>query len=598
MSTIGKKPLLEKLLKGLSTDAVTALKNNINNGIITSYANSRDLYNQGINGLIHIPGINAVYIEKYLFVFSRNSQVLTPYQLSSGGKMIPVDEYMDIGELRDTINFILESGGGTGGSEVEGNPTVPSGVTPASLETLKIEENYFSVSKYTAGKNINIANNQIKTIDDPSFDEIRVDNGNYQLYVESLSNDVAGVSYVNNDDSSDIRIIQGVPELKNTSDTYKTTLRVGTNGILIEKKDLVNDITEQHDLFDAFAQGITPVTYSELRALRDNNSLKPGTYYRITDYEFTALPTNRYHNAGHVFDIIVLALSNNKLSEEAKAIQHEGDTYFTYSDLSSWRLWYCLDNDTTRFDWADSTNGKGVIYRMIDQCGNDYPYDFKNLLTEFPTTGQIVSTNDWVYSFHDINNNADLSLSISSRCKNNIRKASIYNNKYRLNGSPFIGNTTTIIESNFAGYNTSVNVIFGSCRNLYIGNESAFKVLPGNRITAADINSVSIENVHIESKSDISITCGQTTIKNIRAGQNSLLSGINYFGASCENIELDSGNSFVYITAADTIALKDVYLHTGVAGSSSANPRTITVTDTSSPTVYYPNNYREVILDD
>ena len=40
---------------------------------------------------------------------------------------------------------------------------------------------------------------------------------------------------------------------------------------------------------------------------------------------------------------------------------------------------YCLDNDTTRFAWADTAGGKGVIYRMTDEHGNECPYDFKNV---------------------------------------------------------------------------------------------------------------------------------------------------------------------------------------------------------------------------
>ena len=38
-----------------------------------------------------------------------------------------------------------------------------------------------------------------------------------------------------------------------------------------------------------------------------------------------------------------------------------------------------MDNDNTKYAWADTTNGKGVIYRMIDEWQNDCPYDFKNV---------------------------------------------------------------------------------------------------------------------------------------------------------------------------------------------------------------------------
>lgn len=47
-------------------------------------------------------------------------------------------------------------------------------------------------------------------------------------------------------------------------------------------------------------------------------------------------------------------------------------------NLSAWKIWYSLDNNSDRFTWADS-NGTGVIYKMIDEWGNDCPYDFKNI---------------------------------------------------------------------------------------------------------------------------------------------------------------------------------------------------------------------------
>ena len=123
---------------------------------------------------------------------------------------------------------------------------------------------------------------------------------------------------------------------------------------------------------------LVSITWSELKALRDNSKLVAGTWYRITDYTCTTIQENT-RSAGHIFDVIVRADSENKLNEEAFAIHHEGDDYFASINLSAWKLWYSLDNDTTRFAWADSTNGKGVIYRMIDEWNNDIPYDFKNI---------------------------------------------------------------------------------------------------------------------------------------------------------------------------------------------------------------------------
>lgn len=131
------------------------------------------------------------------------------------------------------------------------------------------------------------------------------------------------------------------------------------------------------------AQTMVETTYADLKSMRDNGTLTPGMWYRITDYVCTTTQVNTI-SAGNKFDVIVLATGTNSLSEQARAINHtpqEGETdYFANNNLSAWQIWYCLDNATTRFRWADSTNGKGVIYRMIDEWGNECGYDFKNIM--------------------------------------------------------------------------------------------------------------------------------------------------------------------------------------------------------------------------
>ena len=124
------------------------------------------------------------------------------------------------------------------------------------------------------------------------------------------------------------------------------------------------------------------ISYLKLKELRDASQLVPGKEYRINDYTCTTTQTGT-RSAGNVFDIIVTADSESTLNEEARAINHEFDApnqdHFKDCNLNAWKLWYCLDNDTNRFAWADTTNGKGVIYRMIDEWNNDVPYDFKNI---------------------------------------------------------------------------------------------------------------------------------------------------------------------------------------------------------------------------
>ena len=104
----------------------------------------------------------------------------------------------------------------------------------------------------------------------------------------------------------------------------------------------------------------TPITYPELVALRDTSKLIPGMFYRITDYVCTTTQENT-RAMNHQFDIIVQALSENTLSENAKADFHEGDTYFASCKVDAWELKYCLDNDTSRFAWADDSDEQKII---------------------------------------------------------------------------------------------------------------------------------------------------------------------------------------------------------------------------------------------
>lgn len=157
---------------------------------------------------------------------------------------------------------------------------------------------------------------------------------------------------------------------------------------------IYNKQTEKFDVsLNMTTDHLIKVTYDELVDLRNTSSLEPGVFYRITDYEFTSTDPEVI-SAGHRFDIIVLAVSENVLSEDARAIQHdfteeekkkyseEEQHYFDNSDLSAWRLRYCLDADTSRFSWVPekrdslivslpSTTG-GITYRNPNKDEQGY----------------------------------------------------------------------------------------------------------------------------------------------------------------------------------------------------------------------------------
>ena len=201
----------------------------------------------------------------------------------------------------------------------------------------------------------------------------------------------------------------------------------------------INDINEK--LENIISTTIIEITWSELKAKRDAGELTLGQLYRITDYQCTTTESDT-RSAGHQFDIIVLALTNNTLSEQAWAALHSGDTYFANSNLSAWKLWYCLDNDTTRFAWADNTsgNGRGVIYKMIDEFNNDVPYDFKNIQFKHPIDTATYRYYYYTFASENAENNTDYSLSATQKIYSNKILPYIDVHKQFINRILFIGN--------------------------------------------------------------------------------------------------------------------------------------------------------------
>ena len=166
--------------------------------------------------------------------------------------------------------------------------------------------------------------------------------------------------------------------LNNANGSLNTELTIGCAtteqaGIMSAKDKKTLNIVS-----DMKYQNMSYILYSELKNLRDNSQLVEGRYYRITDF-VTTVDQKDAMSAGHAFDIIVLAASPNTLNENAFATQNDDTTYFSQSNLDAWELKYDLDNDKSKYAWADETNGKGVIYYMKDEFNNECFYDFKNV---------------------------------------------------------------------------------------------------------------------------------------------------------------------------------------------------------------------------
>ena len=190
----------------------------------------------------------------------------------------------------------------------------------------------------------------------------------------------------------------GTKNTKRTQDSEHKLGNIPFSEEMLTKEEVSNEYAKKTDVVD-----LVETTWAELKALRDAGNLVPGRQYRITDYVATVANDPNARSANHPFDLIVVADSENKLNEKARAIRHAGDTYFPDSvKFEAWQVWYCIENDTSRFGWADATNGRGVIYRFIDEWRNDCPYDFKGIqFARWELSNPVgyifdSSTNEWV----------------------------------------------------------------------------------------------------------------------------------------------------------------------------------------------------------
>ena len=126
------------------------------------------------------------------------------------------------------------------------------------------------------------------------------------------------------------------------------------------------------DILDVSSNKMINITWAKLKDLRDNSKLVPGALYRITDYECTTSQDDTC-SAGHQFDIIVQALSESILSEDAKAIQHE----VSIDDMPK----YCMNdlyNDITTLFGTVTVNG--VVYYSYRNSVCEFLIDVNNLL--------------------------------------------------------------------------------------------------------------------------------------------------------------------------------------------------------------------------
>lgn len=349
-------------------------------------------------------------------------------------------------------------------------------------------------------------------------------------------------------------------------------------------KSEVAEVAHALELTARDCENMTSIEYDELVQLRDDGELIPGKWYRIVDYHTTTAQEDT-QSADHQFDVIVRADAVDKLNENAFSAISYGDSYFTDAGakLEAWELKYCLDNDTNRFAWADEDNGKGVIYWMRDEWGNECPYDFKNIqfkrykitaCSKIPNLIGRYSCDDidgvdvdtehvfWCYTFTMIDENAGIIEDVSTIQRKYINDLESYSvvteNKIK-------SDLNNIPESLYGIFKLIDNVFVTDTELCYFEEDyGEFYGFCGNEIINGIKNTFGNNNFHNNLRNVFNIVCGENCSENI------FMQGVgqSLFTESSFNVfEGDSQHLFLQICIGNHIGRSCTEIELNDAGS-------------------------------
>ena len=221
------------------------------------------------------------------------------------------------------------------------------------------------------------------------------------------------------------------------------------NALRKTKQDLTEEERQQVKENIGLAESVISTTWADLKERKDAKKLVPGQYYKITDYVTTTKQENT-KSVGIPFCLLVEAISIDKLSSEAKATQSDLDLTFNNYPLEKWIIRYDIENDQTKYAWADPVNGKGVIYYMRDEWNNEAWYDFKNIqfkrnCSESKYSWIGLTGDKYFYTFSRIDSSVivDDSLGTGTQPSSNNHLGRSITKISELNGTIFIGNGTS-----------------------------------------------------------------------------------------------------------------------------------------------------------
>lgn len=352
---------------------------------------------------------------------------------------------------------------------------------------------------------------------------------------------------------------------------------LGVEGIKSAVKDLESDvntlqenvglrdgaINEHGKILDSLTKP-TYTTYAKLKELVVGKKLNMLSTYIITDY----LPvlSSTYSQIAQSTDksqfaLMLIANTNSTFFHECLAVDLAKDdqSNLSIANVRNLKILYDFNNDESKYDWIADGIGNGVIYRMVDEYGNDCPYDFYNIKFNFD--------GKYYYTFSEISGNGvnfykdaftnchiepvyiNHTMTLPRNYMSIVDQAFTYDvhdihikgtgNKIEVtfeesSNNPYACNNIQIYSNNV--------YLKDRCENIYIGNNCQFDGVP-------------ISGSNIKIGNNCQINGGYITGSNIQIGnridQNSFIAGLEIDGTNINigsDCTIDPG---VQITGSD-----------------------------------------------
>ena len=175
----------------------------------------------------------------------------------------------------------------------------------------------------------------------------------------------------------------GIEGIKSTVEGLESDVNT-----LQENVGLRDDAINEHGkILDSLTKP-TYTTYAKLKELVIGKKLNILSTYILTDY-LPVLSSTYSQTTQSVdksqFALMLIANTNSTFFHECLAVKLTSNQN-SIESVYGLKILYDFNNDEGKYDWIDESGGKGVIYRMIDEYGNDCPYDFYNIMFKFGGT--------------------------------------------------------------------------------------------------------------------------------------------------------------------------------------------------------------------